>query len=86
MKRIRTIADLEQAKMKLRIEELELEKKIEHNWHSLKEKLDPKTFWKESLQEEATRHWLMTGLNGAVSFITGRLRHKHAERHAHHDK
>ena len=84
MKKIRSIADLKEQKMKLRIQELELEKKIERNWHSLKERLDPKTFWKDSLQEESTRHWIMTGLNAAVSFITGRIRRRHDEKHAHH--
>jgi hypothetical protein len=86
MKKIRSIADLSEEKMKLRIEELELEKKIERNWRSLKDKLDPKVFWKESLQDETTRHWIITGLNAAVSFITGRIRHRHDEKHAHHSK
>ena len=86
MKRIRTISDLEAEKMKLRVQGLELEKKIEHNWHSLKEKLDPKTFWKESLQEESTKQWIMTGLNAAVSFITGRIRRRHGEHAGHHSK
>jgi hypothetical protein len=82
MKKIRTISELEEQKMKLRIEELELEKKIEKNWHSLKERLDPKTFWKESLHEESTRQWIMTGLNAAVSFITGRVRRHRDEKHS----
>lgn len=51
MKKIKHMQDLQQEKMRLRIQQLELEKSIGSNWNELKEELRPGTFIRNKLTD-----------------------------------
>ncbi len=76
MKKIRNIKELENEKLKLRVKQLELEKKLDHSWKEL-----TKDFYRnnvaEQRQTDATFNF-KTGnalLNGALNFGSGFLSH-----------
>jgi hypothetical protein len=51
MKKIKHIEDIQSGKMRLRIKQLELEKRIRNNWNELKEDLNPRIFVENKLAE-----------------------------------
>ena len=69
MKKIRNIKDLEHEKLKLRVKQLELEKKMDHSWKELRNELTSKNL---VVQEPADSSFkFKTGnalLNGALNF------------------
>ena len=77
MKKIRNIQDLEDEKLKLRVKQLELEKKLDRSWRDLQ-----KDFTRNSdipQKPDVTSFNFKTGsgiLNGALNFGVGFLSHK----------
>lgn len=55
MKKIKRIEDIRSEKMKLRIKQLELEKRIHNSWKDLKEGLNPKIFLEHKLTDGSHR-------------------------------
>lgn len=51
MRKIKHIEDIQSEKMRLRIKQLELEKRILTNWNELKEYLNPRIFVENKLAE-----------------------------------
>lgn len=76
MKKIKHIKDLEHEKLKLRVKQLELEKKMNNSWKDLKGNLSSKNF---NGSEHNTGFKKMEGDNlfsGVVNFGAGVLSHK----------
>ena len=76
MKKIKNIKDLENEKLKLRVKQLELEKKLDHSWKELRKDFSRNNVTEQG-QPEATFNF-KTGnalLNGALNFGSGFLTH-----------
>jgi hypothetical protein len=75
MKKIRNRSDLVAEKLRLRVQELELEKSIRSDWHGLKEDLKLKNLLKKNLHDEAhgDRHWLVNCLSIGASILTKKV-------------
>jgi len=63
MKKIRRIQDIEQEKLRLRVQQLELEKQLHESWKLVKTNLSPGTLLRNKLSEFGHRtngegHWL----------------------------
>jgi hypothetical protein len=64
MKKIKRIQDIEQEKLRLRVQQLEQEKKLKESWGELKHDLKPGNFLRNRIVEFATEK---PGENGLVS-------------------
>ena len=77
MKKIRNIIDLENEKLKLRLKQLELEKKLDHSWKELRNELSSKSRVVEEPPDPGFK--FNTGnalLNGALGFGAFFLSHR----------
>lgn len=78
MRRIKNIQDLEFEKLKLKVQQLELEKRMDHSWKQIMQKLsfdDPK-HEKRSVSKEVHFNTGNSLLNGALNYGASFLTHK----------
>jgi hypothetical protein len=78
MKKIKRIADIKEERMRLRIKELELEKKMHNNWIEIKEEFRPETFLRNKLnsylhKEVKEESFLATAVNYGVGYLAKKL-------------
>lgn len=74
MKKIKHIKDIQQEKMRLRIQQLEQEKAIRNNWNGLKEDLHPGTLLRNKLADFSHKKTNETPLlTSLVTFGAGYL-------------
>ncbi|MBN8688575.1 MAG: hypothetical protein J0M10_16265 [Chitinophagales bacterium] len=78
MKKIKRIQDIEREKLRLRVQQLEQEKKLKDSWDGLKHDLKPGNFLRNKLneytQEKTGESGLVSGLvNVGAAYLSKRL-------------
>jgi len=80
MKKHNHIRDLEKEKLRLRVQQLELEKQIRLDWNDLKKSLSPKTFIANKLNEAAQSKPEGSLLSGLINYGMSYLGQKFSEK------
>ncbi len=80
MEKIKNATHLREQKMKLRVQELELEKLIRKDWSEIREKLQPEAMLKHDLSGNNHAHWLAKGLSLGISIFTKKMLEKAEEK------
>lgn len=70
MKKIKNTAHLREETMKLRIQELELEKTLRQDWADIRENINPQTMLKKKMADREDGHWLLNSLGIASSLLS----------------
>lgn len=78
MKKIKHIKDIEREKLRLRVQQLEQEKKLKESWTTLKEDLKPGNFLRNKIaeftHEKSDDKGLVSGLvNAGAAYLSKRL-------------
>lgn len=78
MRRIKNIPDLEFEKLKLKVQQLELEKRMDHSWKQIMQKLafDDAKHEKQLVSKEINFKTGNSLLNGALNYGASFLSHK----------
>jgi hypothetical protein len=80
MKRHKYIKNLEREKLRLRVEQLELEKQIRDDWHVLKHDLKPRNFIANKLGEAVNKNSGGSLFSEAINYGITFLGHKLSEK------
>jgi hypothetical protein len=79
MKRIKNKAQLREEKLRLRVEELEMQHTLRSDWADIKRMAQPKEFLKNQFGEQGEAHWLVRGLSTGAEVLSKQLLHKAEE-------
>ena len=79
MKKIKNAEHLQAEKMRLRLQQFELEKKLRNDWREMREKMEPKNHLNHASEGHEINHWLVNGLSIAASTLTKTILQKAGE-------
>ncbi|HTQ29039.1 MAG TPA: hypothetical protein VMI35_12965 [Puia sp.] len=85
MKHINNRSQLEQEKLRLRVQQLEMEHRLRKDWESVKASMQSGKWWKEAMhpgtdQKNGIGDWLLKGLHVAAISLTNKVLHTAEEK------
>ncbi len=79
MKKIRNNAQLRAERMRLRVEELEMQQSLRSDWKDIKRMAQPKELLRNQLTDQGEAHWIIRGLSAGAEALSRQMLHKAAE-------